>query len=85
MLLLEGSQQLHLVSCAKLTRSLQAPSLVPTPLPGQKRVPMSLLPQPSVFLDVLFQTLGAREGGDRMLALFHWPWYEKMKRVLGAA
>lgn len=53
-----SSQQLYLVSCAEFTRSLQVPSRVPTPLPGQKGVPMSLLPQPGIFLTTLFKLLG---------------------------
>lgn len=67
--LLEGSQQLYLVSCAKPTRSLQTPSWVPTPLPGQKRVPVSLLLQPGIFLATLFQTLGDSDSCGQVLAV----------------
>lgn len=58
-----SSQQLYPVSCAELTRSLQAPSWVSTS--GQKRVPVSLLPQPATFLPAFFQTPGDSEGGGQ--------------------
>lgn len=61
-----SSQQLCLVSCAELTEALRAPSWVP----GQKRVPVSLLAQP---------LLGDSEGGGPVLGGPRWPWYE-MKR-----
>lgn len=66
--MLQGSsQQLCLVFRAELIGALRVPSWVP----GQKWVPMSLLSQP---------LLGDSEGGGQVLAAPHWPWYE-MKRV----